>query len=159
MMVQFKSWWRLRTLREQRLLLVAGVLLGAMILWFGILRPLDHALADARKRHARAVLALADARSQADAIRGLQRIPPPSLPAPIQLLVGQLAGDAGFPVARVEPQSARQANIVINAARAPAFFTWIGELERRGLIVERLSARANSDATLAVEVSLRARNR
>jgi general secretion pathway protein M len=152
--------WRLRTLREQRLLLVGGALAAAMILWFAVLAPLDSALSDARKRHERAALALADARSQAAAVRRLQRTAPPSLPAPLQVLVGELASEAGFAVARVEPQSARQVNLVITAARAPALFVWASDLEKRhGLVIEQLSARANNDATLAAEISIRARSR
>lgn len=147
-------------MREQRLLLVGGALLAAMILWFGLLGPLNDALSDARKRHQRAALALADARSQAALIRRLQRAAPPTLPIPLQLYVGELAGEAGFDVARIEPQSARQVNLVIAAARAPALFAWVNDLERRhGLVIERLSARANNDATLAAEISIRARSR
>lgn len=160
MMARLKSWWRLRSLREQRLLLVGGALLAGTILWFGILRPIDRGLADARARHARAVLALADARSQAVAIRRLQAVTPPILPGPLPLAVGRLAEEAGFAVARMEPQSDRQVNVVMNAARAQALFSWIDQLERRhGLVVDRLRATANSDATLAVELSVRARGR
>ena len=160
MITRLHGWWRSRTLREQKLLLVAGALVSSMILWFGIWRPIDGALVDARKRHERAVLALADARSQADAIRVLGRVAPSAMSAPLLTAIGQLAGEAGFTVTRIEPQSARQVNLVLSAVRGPALFTWVSELERRhGLIVDRLSARANSDATLAVEISLRARGR
>jgi len=44
------------------MLIGLGALLAALILWFGIVRPLDNALAEARARHGRAVLALADAK-------------------------------------------------------------------------------------------------
>lgn len=160
MTARFHGWRRSRTLREQRLLLVAGALVSAMLLWFGIWRPIDGALADARKRHERAVLALADARSQADAIRVLGRVAPSAMPAPLLTAIGQLAGEAGFSITRIELQSARQVNLVLDSVRAPVLFTWVSELEHRhGLIVDRLSARGNSDATLAVEISLRARGR
>lgn len=156
---RFKIWWSQRSSREQRMLIVLGALLAAMILWLGLVRPLDNALADARARHGRAVLALADARAQAAAIRGLERVRPPALPAPIQVYVGGLAGEAGFMLAKVEPESSDQVHVAINAARAPALLVWVSDLERRGLVVERFSARANSDATVVADFSVRIRGR
>lgn len=156
----FQTWWRQRGRREQSLLFAAAALAASLLLWIAVLRPLDEALADARARHDRAVLALADARAQAATIRHLQRSPAPTMPGPIAGYLGEAAKAAGFPVARVDPGSAGEATLVISAARAPALFAWVGELERRhGLIVDRLSARANSDATIAVEFSFRARGR
>lgn len=155
-----RLWWRQRTRREQRLLFAAAALASSLLLWFALLRPLDKALDDARARHERAVLALADARARTATIRLLQRARASAVPAPLQVHLGELASAAGFPVARVDPAGAGQAILVINSARAPALFAWVADLERRhGLIVDRLSARANSDATIAVEISLRARGR
>lgn len=160
MMAGLNGWWRQRTLREQRLIAVAGLLFSGMVLSLGIVRPLGIALADARERHAGAVLALADARADAETIRTLQRGVPPVQAAPLQELLGQAAAEAGFTVARIEPQGARQANVAIDAVRPQALLAWVGDLERRrGLVVDRLSARANSDATVAVEVSFRVRSR
>jgi general secretion pathway protein M len=160
MMARLLAWWRMRTLREQRLLLVAGFFASVMILWFGLLAPLGSGLADVRKRHGRAVLALAEARSQAAAIERLRRIAPPALPAPLPLFAAQLAQEAGFDVARVEPQGGGGVDVTIGAARPAALFPWVEGLERRhGLVVDRFSARANSDTTLSAELSLRARGR
>ena len=160
MMARFGIWWRERSLREQRMLIVLGALLAVTILWFGIVRPLDHALADARARHGRAVLALADAKAQAASIRELERVRPPALPAPIHVYVGALAGEAGFTPAKIEPEGGDQVHVAINAARAPALLLWVNDLERRrGLVIERFSARANSDATVAADFSVRTRGR
>ena len=157
---RFKIWWGERSLREQRMLIGLGALLAVMILWLGIVRPLDNALAEARARHGRAALALADAKVQAATIRGLERVRPPALPAPIQVYVGALAGEAGFTLAKVEPESGDQVHVAINAARAPALLAWVNDLEqRRGLVVDRFSARANSDATVAADFSVRTRRR
>jgi general secretion pathway protein M len=153
-------WWSLRSVREQRMLIVLGALLAATILWLGILRPLDKALADARARHDRAVLALAEAQTQALAIRGLERVRPLALPAPIHVHAGALAGEAGFAQAKIEPEGEDRAHVAIDAARAPALLIWVSDLERRrGLVIERFSARANSDATVAAEFSVRTRGR
>jgi hypothetical protein len=49
-------------------------------------------------------------------------------------------------------------NLAIEAARPQALFAWVSEMERdKGLIVERLTAKANSDRTLSAEITFRAR--
>ena len=72
MIDRFRAWWRLRTPREQRMLLAMGALLAVTLAWLLVVRPIDDALADARARHARAVITHAEALTRAlgDARRG-----------------------------------------------------------------------------------------
>lgn len=157
MMRQAHFWWSLRTLREQRMLLAMFAALAIVLAWLLVVRPLDNALADVRARHARAVIDLAQAQAQAEQIVFLEKSAPPGRQGPLAAIVGQRAGEAGFATARVTPQGKR-VGVAIDAARAPAVFGWIAGLERRdGLVVDRLTARTNSDATIAVDATLRAR--
>lgn len=158
MIGRFRLWWTGRAPRERVLLLIMFGLLGITIVWLLLIRPVGDALADARARHDRAVIARAGAEAQAQAIAVLERGGGAKLTGPIVAFVGQRAEEAGFTVARVDPLGADRATIVINAARAAAFFSWIADLERRdGLIVDALSARVNSDQTLSVEATFRPR--
>lgn len=158
MIERFTPWWSTRSPRERIMLLVMAVLLAVTLGWLLLVRPLGDALADAHARHDRAVVARGEAVAQADAIAMLQRTAPAALPAPINVWIGQKATEAGFTVARIDPVSATQATVVINAVRPQAFFGWLGDLERGGgLIVEGLSATTNNDATLSVEVTFRVR--
>lgn len=160
MIERLKPWWGQRTLREQRLLIAMAALLAVTILWLGLVRPMDGALADARARHGRAVLALGEARGRAEAIRRLEGRPAPALPIPLPAFVQQQASEAGFDRARVEPRGGGGAAITIDAVRPPAFFGWIAMLEQRhGLLIDRLVARTNADATLSVQAELRVRGR
>ena len=152
-----KLWWRTRTLREQRLMLAMSGLAAVVLLWLLVIRPVNDALSEARERHGAAVLALAEARAQATAIGTLQERRPASLGAPLDAILNQSATEAGFPVARVEREGINQATLVIESVRPQAFFAWVNRMEDRGLIVERLSARTNSDQTLGVEITFRAR--
>jgi general secretion pathway protein M len=154
----FYSWWRTRTLREQRLLLATAGLLALVLAWLLVVRPLGDALATARERHGEAVVELAEARAAAAAIGRLEGDAPSTLPGPIDTMINQSAADAGFQVARIDREGANRATLAIAAARPQAFFGWVGQMESdRGLIVDRLSATANSDKTLAVQVTFRAR--
>lgn len=151
MTAQFLAWWRARSLREQRMLLIMFAFLAATILWFGIYRPLQDALSRARERHQEAVIRLGEVRAGADALR---RLRPASLGAPLATAVTQAASDAGFANATVAPQSERRVAVAVPSARPASFLAWIAALEARGIVVERVSARANSDRTLAVDAIL-----
>lgn len=149
------GWWRLRTTREQRLLLVMGALIAVTLIWFAIVRPLADALTDARARHSRAITAEAEARGQADAIAALARDRPPRLDIPVRVYVPQVAAAAGFTVQRADPFEPDGVSIVIASARPAAFFTWLAGLQARGLVIEALSATPAPDRTLSVQFTVR----
>ena len=156
----FKSWWRGRTIREQRLLLGMFALLAVVLVWLVFVRPVGDALSRARERFSDAALSLAEARAQARLIGQLERSAPASLQEPIDVLVSRSATEAGFPVASLDREGENQATLVLASVRPQAFFGWVGEMESgRGLIVERLNATTNSDQTLSVQITFRARGR
>lgn len=151
MKAEFLDWWRGRSVREQRLLLVMFALLAVTVLWLGIYRPMEAALSNARERHQQAVIRLGEVRAAAAALKSGPAV---GLPGPLVSVVTQAATDAGFANAVVTPQGDRRVSVSIPSARPAPFFAWIASLEARGIVVERLSARANSDPTLAVDASL-----
>jgi general secretion pathway protein M len=153
-----RIWWRGRTLREKRLLLAMAALFTLVLVWLLVIRPVGDSLSAARERHAAAVLRLAEARGQAAAIRSLSGAPTSTLSAPLTTMLNAAATEAGFPVARVEPQGPNRATLVLNAVRPQAFFGWVGQMEaRNNLVVERLSATTNSDQTLSIQITFRTR--
>ena len=156
-MSALSAWWAERSLREQRLLLVMLALFALLAIWLLVIRPLSDALDAAQRRHDEAVMALAQARGRAAATGRTQAGPAASAPLPIDALISRTSAEAGFANARIAGQGPTRATFALDAARAPAFFAWVRMLERRGLVVESLRARANSDRTLAVEAAFRAR--
>jgi general secretion pathway protein M len=156
---RFTLWWRGRSPREQRLLLVMGVLLALVLGWLLVVRPLDGALDAAKQRHGAAVLAAAEARAEADVRRRAAQRPRQAPPLLIDGLISQTATEAGFTGARIAAQGPGRASVAIDAARPQAFFAWIAGLEQRGLVVQSLRAQANPDRTLSTEAVLRARGR
>lgn len=150
----FLLWWQGRSPRERGLLIVMLGLLAIVLGWLLVVRPLSDWLDEARTRHDAALVALAEARSRADT--GGARV---SAPLPIDSLIGRTAAEAGFAGARIAAQGPARASVAIDAARPQAAFGWIALLEGSGLVVERLHVQANSDRTLRVEASLRARAR
>lgn len=149
-----RTWWMGRSAREQRMLLVMFALLAVTILWLGIYRPVDGALSAARARHADAVVRLGEVRAQAAAIGALGRTASAAPSGPLLGFVTAEANASGFSAAAITPQGDRRVSVSIPSARPAAVFGWVARLEERGVIVERMSARANADPTLAVDMTL-----
>jgi general secretion pathway protein M len=150
MKAQFLDWWRARSVREQRLLLVMLALLAVTILWLGIYRPIQDARSSARERHQQAVIRLAELRAG----EGVLAKSAPGLPGPLASVVMQSATNAGFVNAAVSPQGDDRVAVSIASVRPAPFFGWIAALEARGIVTVQLSARANADPTLAIDAVL-----
>jgi len=146
------SWWQARSARERVMLAVMAALLVLVLGWLLVARPLADALDAAKLRHGAAVVALAEARARPSTIG-------PSLAGPVDGLVAETAAQAGFTGARIARQGPAGASVVIDAARPQALFGWVAQMERRGLIVERLRVQANADRTLSAEIALKAGRR
>ncbi|MDQ8755662.1 type II secretion system protein GspM [Sphingosinicella sp. LHD-64] len=152
---RFKLWWRGRSTREQRMLLVMFALIAIVLVWLAVLRPLSDLRADAERRHGEAVVALAEAKARAVAAGQVAR-PGAPLPLPIDSLLARTAADAGFPNARIVTQSPTQATITIEAGRPQAVLGWVRGLEAQGVAVGSLRARINQDRTIFVEAGFNA---
>ncbi|RJF92932.1 type II secretion system protein GspM [Sphingomonas cavernae] len=153
---KFKAWWTLRTTREQRMLLVMFALMGVVLAWMLILW-VGNGVSSAREHHGLAVVDHARVAAKVEALRDYQKRAPPPLPAQIDTVVGQAAAEIGFVLTRGEPEGRDRVTIAIGSARPNAFFGWLTDLERRGIVPEKLVARANSDRTLSIEATLRGR--
>src|SRR4051794_7130327 len=90
------AWWQLRSRREQVLLAIMFALALLTLAWLLVIRPLGDALASARERHAAAVVALAEARGQAQAIVRIEGRRTAPLEGPLLPIVSAAAGEAGF---------------------------------------------------------------
>jgi len=159
MMAQALLWWSGRSGREQVLLGIMGALIGLLLFWLAIIRPIDNAKAGALQRLDVATDAAGRVAAVADGVRQARRQAPASLAAALPVAVGQAAEAAGFTLSRLDAQGPDRVVIGISTARSPALFGWLATLQRQGVIVERLTLRTNSDATLAVEGTLRVRAR
>ena len=144
------SWWVERSRREQRLIQAMLVLAAIVLGWLLVVRPLTDALDAAKTRHAAAVVALGEARARATP----GAVPGAPAAGPVDALVARTANEAGFTNARITSQGSARASVAVDAARPQVLFGWVARLEQSGLVVERLTARTNSDRTVAAELTL-----
>ncbi|MBK8860235.1 MAG: type II secretion system protein M [Sphingomonadales bacterium] len=153
MMGQFTDWWRGRSQREQILLGIMIALFLIVFGWLAILRPIEAGLAAAKKDHALAVERLERVRRDASALKSKMVYAADTA----QAIVSRSANEAGFSPTRLDPQPGNRVIIALSSAKPIALIKWLKSLDAQGVLVEQISLRPNSDTTLAVDATLRAR--
>ena len=143
------AWWEGRTLREQRMLAVMGLILLAVVIWLAVVRPAwawRDAAADERARAENGLILARQAATRLPVAAGQGS-------ADIQPAV-QAAGDA----AGVTPVMGMAADgglgFTLANVQTAAAFGWLAALHDRGVEATGLSVVENADATLTVEGSL-----
>lgn len=155
MMERGVTWWNERSRREQILLGIMAALFAVVLGWLAVLRPLDDDLAKARADNALAVARLERVRADAQSFKAGK----PFAGDTAQALVNRMAGEAGFTPTRMDPGTDGRVVIGLASAKPVALTKWLQALDAQGVFIEQISLRPNSDATLAVDATLRAREK
>jgi general secretion pathway protein M len=152
-MSSLRDWWAGRTERERRLLLVLGVVLGALIYWFGLVAPARSAAQSAELRHAGRDAELAEIEAGLGQLQALERARGGGrLSEPLEPTLRRTAAETGVGISAIQSTgagvSARSETV------APgAFFRWIALLQRQyGVRVAELVLLKNPDGSLNVRV-------
>jgi len=159
MIERTQIWLSGRSSRERALLAVMSALLAVLLLWLIVVLPIDSAR---RAAMTRLDIATADAGRVSrveGALREARTLSQPATGQPLTAIIGQAAEGAGFTMARLDAQTPDRVTIAISTAKSPALFAWLTALEKQGVIVDRLTLRPNSDATIAVEGVVRGRGK
>lgn len=141
MIERMRDRWVAFSLREKWLVGIMLALFAVVFLWLGVIRPIAGGLEGARDDHAAAVERYAAIRSRVDLLQRASGERAPDLGAPLDVVVSQSAGEAGFTLDRNDPQGNGRVGIAISQARPVAFFGWLAQLEAMGIEVETLDAR------------------
>lgn len=159
MIERFKPWFAERSQREKYLLVVMAVLAILTLAWALIVLPVTDGLSTARARHTDAVIRLAETRARVDELAAIQRQRPAPLAGPLDAIIRERAGDAGFALSSVSAESTDRVQISIATARPGALFSWIAGLEAAGILVDSLSTTDNGDNSVAAQITLKAQAR
>lgn len=150
MTIGLTRWWSERTGRERILLAVLAGLIGAMLLWYGVIRPAASLAERARESRAAAARDLADVLLMTSRLSSAPTRKAEGVP--VDQILRSEAEAAGITLASVQAEG-NAASAAIDAVRSGPFFAWVANLrQRRGLFVTRLAARPNADATLSISV-------
>lgn len=154
-MTRLRAWFATRSLRERRLLLVAGALALVTVLWGGIVLPVRDALSSARERHADAVDRLGATIARVDRLEQVRKRPP--LTGDLTGIVRAEAAEAGFALATIDPQGADRVRATIQSARPGALAGWLARIEARGVLVDSATLTDHGDRTVGAVLVLKAR--
>jgi general secretion pathway protein M len=157
MMASLCQFWTERSARERAMLGVMVMLLMATLTWFAAIVPLRAALAGARERLDRVTSTSGRVAAQVAALQRVAGVAITPPPRPLADAIASSAREAGFTPTRADANGDDRVVIAIAAAKSTALFGWLGALSARGIVVEQIALRPNSDATLSVEAMLVAR--
>lgn len=146
-------WWRERSEREQVMLAIMAALAALVFGWLLIVRPLDMALSNARADQDAAIARLERVRAAAAMLDDTPDAPTESAHA----LIARSAAAAGFVPTRLDPGANGAVMLGLSSAKAVALSKWLKSLEMQGVHVEQITVRPNSDSTLSVDATLKAR--
>lgn len=157
MIDSLKSWWSLRAPRERVLLGIMLALSGVVILWLGIYRPVENALRNAALANFEAAERHAAVARKIELLKAGGAGPAAtSSSLPVDQIVGQSAGEAGFTLERVQARGADRVDIAIASARSTALLGWIAALEGQGVAVERATiSPSGATGTVSAQISFK----
>lgn len=152
MRAMISPWWAQRTTRERGLILIMLGLLGLLLLWLLLVRPLVAAREAARAD----AVAAAGRLAQAQALTAAIAARPAASAVPVIDVLSRRLAEAGLQPARLEAQGNGQAVVEIAAISGRLLIGWAAGLEQRdGLVIERLQASRNPDQSVRVQLLVR----
>jgi general secretion pathway protein M len=154
---RFQLWWAERSRRERHMLVIMLAMVAAFAAWFLVWQPISKSLVAARIRHEQAVRDVAGVAAKAAQLKAILATPAATPGGPVPSYVSQSASNAGFTLSRADPVGTDGVTISIVSAKSPALFAWLATLDAGGIFVAQLDIRPNTDATIAVDATLKAR--
>jgi general secretion pathway protein M len=146
----FVPWWRVRSRREQRLLLALGAVALPVLLWLLVLRPIEDARAKAEADLATAMADLASIRALAPQFSATNAAQGgPLLP---RVEAGMAA--AGLAATSLDVTGQGRVTVRIAAARAQVLLRLVAGFEAEGLVVTGLSTSRNEDSSVSAVLTL-----
>ncbi len=155
MIFSIRNWFHALSRREKTLVGILAILLALTLIFYVVVMPFISALDQAEKRYEQSVsrqISVEQKVALLNAPTEDRKFYDAGAP---DVLVSQSAGEAGFSVSRVDPQTDGRVNIIISSAKSTALFGWLAKLETRGLIAETLSVQPNESGTIAATITLK----
>jgi type II secretory pathway component PulM len=143
------QWWRMRSIRERRLLLLLTFVAFGFVAWYGIASPLSLAAERSEAHLNRATALLSEVEISRAAIA------PMAIPTNTSLddMLTLSATEAGFALEKHNEDNPRETTVQGRAPDSATLFTWIEMLRKNhGLTVSNLTAERAGDGALRVEV-------
>ncbi|MBB3988894.1 type II secretion system protein GspM [Croceicoccus naphthovorans] len=147
-----RDWYIALTLRERVLVGVAGGLIAAIVLVFGMILPLGAAHDAAHVRHEEAVRASGRVLAGLEA---LENAPPPSGGGPVAQAVAQIADAEGLVLQSNQARGNDSTVVVVPTAAPGSALAFIDLLRRQGIVAEQVTITPSADGSVSVNATVR----
>lgn len=155
MMLRITNWFAGLTGRERVLVTLAGAILAAIILVYGIILPVGRAHDAATERHRLALDNAGRVQAGLAALKSARAAKAGGGGGSLHLIIASEADALGFDLPSNQPRGNDMTAINIPAARPQVLLRWIADLESRGIILESLALRPAPDGSVAANAVLR----
>lgn len=153
MIVAVQTWFAGLTGRERTLVSIAGALVAAIVLVFGIVLPLGRAHNAAQVRHRASVEASSRLLAQLAALEAPASTRT-TLVGPVSQVLAASADSAGFVLQSNQARGAQAATIAVPTARPAAALAWLDGLAAQGIILESLTMTPAADGSVSLNAVL-----
>ncbi len=154
-MTAVKDWFQALSQREKILIGVMGFLVALVVGYYAIVAPFINAYSSAQKSYADAVDSQARIEAKVAALTAPADEAVKPVTGPLDVFISQNAGEAGFAVGRLDPQTNGTVRLAIDSAKPTALFGWLARLEGRGVSVEELAVNPGTNDTVVATMLLR----
>lgn len=155
MMQRLNAWYIALTQRERTLVGIAAALAALVLLVYGLVLPLGHALDMATTRHREATDRAGRIVAGLETLKRALAARSAGLAGPLDQAAEASAQEAGFVVQSRERRGADSVVLAIASARPSAVLAWLDGLEQEGLTVEQVTMTPAPDGSVSVSVALR----
>lgn len=150
-----KDWFQALSQREKIMIGILGFLVTLVVGYYAVVAPFINAYVVAQKNYADAI----DSKVRIEAKVAALTAPADKSVKPVagalDVFISQNAGEAGFAVGRLDPQTNGTVQLAIDSAKPIALFGWLATLESRGISVEELAVNPGANETVTATMLLR----
>jgi general secretion pathway protein M len=128
--LRLTDWWRGLSDRERWMVGGLGAIVAALVLWYGLLTPLNRLAAAAEARQTEAATALRQVQALSEAIGRIERMRAGGRPGPVGEHIRAAAGATGVAIAREQPAADGGMSVWTEPVAAKSLFAWLSALQR-----------------------------
>lgn len=154
-MTAMKDWFQALSQREKVLIGVMGFLVALVVGYYAIVAPFINAYISVQQSYAAAIDSQARIEAKVEMLKAPADEMVEPVAGPLDVFISQNAGEAGFAVGRLDPQTNGTVRLAIDSAKPTALFGWLARLEGRGISVEELAVNPGANDTVTATMLLR----
>ena len=149
-----KNWYQALSQREQILIGILVILLTLTVVFYGIFRPIVSATEAAENDYIEAIEREARIKSKVAVLLDDDVAELTVVTGSLDAFVSQSAGEAGFAIGTIDPQTDGSVNVAIASAKPTALFGWMARIEQSGVAPTMVAVTPAANGTVSANIRL-----